>query len=106
MISAAQRVWLARAIAMLADAVQIVVFPVFFEGFLSPANAALDVAVAIAMIVLVGWHIAFLPSFLVELVPLVDLVPTWTLAVMIATRGASKNPPMLTTESEGTGKAV
>ena len=30
---------------------------------------------------LLGWHWEFLPSFLAKLVPGVDLVPLWTLAV-------------------------
>ena len=53
----------------------------------TPLNSAIDVATALAMVALVGWHWAFLPTFLAELVPFVDLVPTWTLAVMFATRG-------------------
>jgi hypothetical protein len=30
--------------------------------------------------------VAFLPSFLIKLIPLVEIAPTWTLAVFIATR--------------------
>jgi hypothetical protein len=30
---------------------------------------------------LLGWHWEFLPSFLAKLVPGVDLVPFWTMAV-------------------------
>lgn len=71
---------------MAADALQIGVFPWFMEGLLSPANAILDVIVAVLMILLVGWHIAFLPTFLIEQLPFVDLAPTWTLAVFLATR--------------------
>ncbi len=33
------------------------------------------------MIYLLGWHWEFLPSFFAKLVPGVDLVPFWTLAV-------------------------
>jgi hypothetical protein len=80
------RVFAARAIAIAADFLQIVVFPAFSEGGVSPLDAGLDVAVAGLMTFLVGWHWAFLPSFAAELVPLVDLVPTWTAAVFIATR--------------------
>jgi len=35
---------------------------------------------------LVGFHWAFLPTFIAELLPFVDLVPSWTLAVWLATR--------------------
>jgi hypothetical protein len=39
---------------------------------------------------LIGWHWAFLPTFVSELIPLWDLVPTWTAAVFFATRGHGK----------------
>ena len=68
-----RRIWIARAIALLADGVQIAIFPMFLEGMLSPANAVLDGIVAIALILLVGWHIAFLPAFIVESLPFADL---------------------------------
>jgi hypothetical protein len=90
------RVKTARGVAMAADFVQIGLLPLFAEGWLSPLNDALDVLVAIAMIALVGWHWAFLPAFLSELVPFFDLVPSWTAAVFIATRspeGAPAPPP-------------
>ena len=83
----AARIRAARAIAMLADLVQIVLFPAFSEGALSPVNDALDVAVAAALTWLVGWHWAFVPSFLSELIPMFDLVPTWTAAVWYVTSG-------------------
>ena len=82
------RIRAARAIAMLADLAQIVVFPAFSQGGLSPINDALDVAVGLALTWLVGWHWAFLPSFLSELIPIWDLVPTWTAAVWYVTSGA------------------
>lgn len=47
---------------------------------------ALDVVVGVTMVWLVGWHVAFLPAFVVEALPVGDLAPTWTLAVFIATR--------------------
>jgi len=64
----------------------IAVMPAFAGGGLSLVNDALDVVVAILMVGLVGWHFAFLPSFVAELVPGLDLVPTWTLAVWFVTR--------------------
>ena len=88
-----RRVWAARLLAMSADFLQIGLLPLFVEGWLSPLNNGLDALVAIAMIVLVGWHWAFLPAFLTELVPFVGLVPSWTAAVLIATRGAEAPPP-------------
>ena len=60
---------------------------------MSPWNDALDLAVGAAMTGLIGWHWAFLPSFFVELVPGLDLVPTWTAAVFYATRQGAPAPP-------------
>ncbi len=71
----------AMTLAIIADALQIVVFPLFVEGALSPANDVLDLAVAAVLVRLLGWHWEFLPAFAAELVPGVDLVPFWTLAV-------------------------
>ena len=71
----------AMAIAILADLCQLIVFPVFIEGGASPADDALDIGLAVTMTALLGWHWEFLPSFAAKLVPGVDLVPLWTLAV-------------------------
>jgi|ERR1700685_3390891 hypothetical protein len=71
----------AMILALIADAVQIIIFPVFVEGGLSPADDVLDFGVAALMIHLLGWHWEFLPSFLGKLVPGLDLVPLWTIAV-------------------------
>jgi hypothetical protein len=69
-------------LAVAADALQIVVFPLFVEGGLSPADDVLDFGVAALLIHLLGWHWEFLPSFLAKLVPGADLVPFWTIAVV------------------------
>jgi hypothetical protein len=74
-------------LAMGVDLVQWIALPLFMWGAASPANDALDVAIALVMTRLIGFHWAFLPTFVAELMPIVDLVPTWTLAVWIATRG-------------------
>ena len=86
------RIWAARAIAMAADLAQIAIFPAFSEGALSPVNDAVDVAVAAALSALLGWHWVFLPSFLSELIPMWDLVPTWTAAVWYVTSGSAPGP--------------
>ena len=83
----------ALGIALFADAIQIVFFPLFGEGALSPANDLLDIAVAWTLTRLLGWHWAFIPSFLAELVPGLDLVPNWTLAVLIVTREMRPSRP-------------
>jgi hypothetical protein len=73
-------------VAIAADAVQWVLWPLMAAGAASPINDVVDVAVGAILIRLLGWHWAFLPAFVAELVPGVDLVPTWTAAVFLATR--------------------
>ena len=68
-------------LAIVADAVQLVLFPLFAEGAISPADDVLDFGVGALLVSLLGWHWEFLPSFFAKLVPGVDLVPFWTMAV-------------------------
>ena len=82
-----RRVWMARVIAISADVLQIALLPLVLGGAISPVNDAIDVVTAVILTVLIGWHWSFLPAFVAEIVPFVDLVPSWTLAVFIATRG-------------------
>ncbi len=72
----------AIAIAALADVTQLVLLPLFGEGVASPLNDALDVIVAFFMITLLGFHWQFLPSFVSELVPILNIAPAWTIAVL------------------------
>ena len=83
----ARQVKAARTVAVAADLLQIALLPAFFPGAISPANNVVDLLVALVLLRLVGWHWAFVPTFLAELVPFLDLVPTWTAAVFLATRG-------------------
>jgi hypothetical protein len=71
-----RRVLAARIIAVVADAVQLGLMPLFAGGAPTGFDAVLDVAVGAAMVALLGWHWAFLPAFAVELLPGVDLAPT------------------------------
>lgn len=80
-ISPRIRLRTAMALAIAADLLQIAVFPMFIEGAASPADDLLDLGVAGVLSSLLGWHWEFAPSFLAKLVPGVDFVPLWTLAV-------------------------
>lgn len=80
-VSSPVRMRIAFALAAVADLVQIAVFPLFIEGAASPADDILDLGMTGLMSLLLGWHWEFLPSFLGKLVPGVDFVPLWTLAV-------------------------
>ncbi len=81
-ISPGPRLRTAIILAILADALQIVVFPLFAMGAESPAErTSPDLGMGAVLVYLLGWHWEFLPSFFAKLVPGVDLVPLWSMAV-------------------------
>lgn len=80
-MSSRTRFQTALILAAVADALQVILLPLFVEGALSPLDDLLDFIVAAVLVRLLGWHWEFLPSLLGELIPGVDLVPFWTLAV-------------------------
>ena len=66
------RVVLALGVAVVADGIQIPLQAV------PVAPEIVDVVAMAATSALVGFHWLLLPTFLVEFVPLVDMLPTWT----------------------------
>ncbi|HKF48108.1 MAG TPA: hypothetical protein VKB38_12175 [Terracidiphilus sp.] len=80
-LSPGLRLRAALGLAILADLVQMVVFPLFIEGAASPADDVVDLGMAGILTLLLGWNWEFLPSFFGKLIPGVDMVPLWTLAV-------------------------
>jgi len=103
-ISPRTRMRTALVLAIIADAVQVVFSPMFFEGAASPVDDALDVGMAAVLSYLLGWHWEFLPSFLAKLVPGVDLVPFWTLAVANVYRRSKRIPPTIEGRVEGSSR--
>jgi hypothetical protein len=89
----------ALVIATIADLVQIILLPLFAEGGYSPLDDVLDVAAGAAMVRLIGWHWAFLPSFLGKLIPLFDEVPCWTLAVLFVRAERAKLQTEISSQS-------
>jgi hypothetical protein len=82
------RVPAAWVVAVAVDAIQLVTAPLELTGL--PAwllEVGVDLATMAVMMFLLGFHWAFLPSFVTKMLPFLDLAPTWTLAVYIATRG-------------------
>ncbi len=76
-------------VAVAVDAIQIPVEATGLLGWI--VGAGLDVVTMIVLWSLVGFHWAFLPSFLTEWIPYLDYAPLWTLAVLIATRGRGED---------------
>ena len=92
----------AMLVAIVADLLQLAVFPLFVEGALSPAEDLLDLGVAALLTNLLGWHWEFLPSFFAKLVPGVDLVPFWTIAVTNVYRKAKNEARISASKQLGT----
>ena len=81
----------ALVIAIVVDVIQIAIQTT--GPFQILVDWPLDLLTGLAMMALVGFHWAFLPTFLAEAVPWLDVVPTWTLAVMFATRNRAEVEP-------------
>jgi hypothetical protein len=79
------RIILAFAVAIIADIIQFPITAVEATGIFSIpgelADFVLDCVVTVATCLLLGFHWALLPSLFVELVPGLDLLPTWTACV-------------------------
>jgi hypothetical protein len=68
------RVRLAYAVAVTTDVLQFILGPIGWAG----ADEILDVAATAAIWRVLGFHPLLLPTFLVELLPVTDVLPTWT----------------------------
>src|ERR1043166_9561627 len=87
------RIRLAYAVAVAADAVQLLLGP---AGWII-ADEVIDM-IAMALIAgAIGFHPLLLPTFILEFVPVVDLLPTWTgcvaWVVSLRKREQSGRPP-------------
>ena len=73
------RVRLAYGIALTSDVVQLLLGPLGW----SLADEIIDVAAMISISFVIGFHPLLLPTFVVEFLPVVDLLPTWTACVAL-----------------------
>lgn len=83
------RIASAYGVAIVTDGLQLVLGP-FGWPF---ADEILDVAAMIATTSLLGFHPLLLPTFLLELVPVADLIPSWTVCVALVIALRRKQPP-------------
>ena len=90
-----ERVRFAYAVAVTTDLLQLLLGP-FGWAF---ADELLDVIAMILTWRIIGFHPLLLPSFVLEFVPLADMLPTWTgcVALVVALRKreqAGTSPPL------------
>ena len=86
------RMVLALVIAVVADGLQLLLGP-FGWAF---ADQAIDVVTMGLISWVIGFHWLLLPTFIVELVPVLEDLPTWTacvIAVIALRRREQKTPP-------------
>jgi hypothetical protein len=83
------RMILALAVAGTADSLQFFLGPV---GWAFP-DQAIDLLAMLLTAWAVGFHLLLLPTFLAELFPVVDMLPTWTACVIavVALRKREQN---------------
>ncbi len=89
-----RRKMMALGVAGVSDLVQLVFAPVFWEGGGSPLDVALDVVTALLVLIIVGFEWRLALALAVELVPGLDLFPTWT-AVVLSMPALAKPPSSL-----------
>src|ERR1041385_299568 len=89
------RVIAALAVAMVADGMQWLLGPL---GWLF-ADEIIDLVAMGLVVWLLGFHLLLLPTFLLEFIPVTDLLPTWTgcVAIVIALRKRAERaaPPIV-----------
>ena len=95
------RIVLALAIAIVADGLQILLGPL---GWVFP-DQTIDLAAMILISWVIGFHILLLPTFVIELVPLLEDLPTWTacaVAVIALRKREQRQPPPPPADSQPT----
>ena len=83
---------LALGIAAVADALQWLLGPLGWFFF----DEIIDVIAMVLITRLLGFHLLLLPTFVVEFIPVADLLPTWTgcvaLLIVLRKREQMSNP--------------
>lgn len=84
-----KRIVIVMVIALVADGLQIPLQAVPL------APEVIDVIAMVLTTWLLGFHLLLLPTFVVEFIPIVDMLPTWTgcaLAVIALRKRGAQNP--------------
>jgi hypothetical protein len=82
---------IAWVVAVVVDGLQLFTAPAEWTGpVVWVVEAGVDLITMGVMMFLLGFHWAFLPSFVTKFLPFIDLAPTWTLALFIAARDRRK----------------
>ena len=91
------RIGFAFAVAVITDSIQLFLGPLGWAF----VDEGLDVIAMILTTAALGFHMLLLPTFVIELVPLADMLPTWTgctAAVVMLRKRSQAQPPTLPTK--------
>ncbi len=69
---------IALIVAILADGLHYFAWPLFFAGGISPFEWAEDLIVTVILLIILGFRWELIAAFGLELVPFIDMFPTWT----------------------------
>ena len=87
------RIGFAYGVAITADALQILLLPLAWTF----VEQVIDMIAMVLTVLLLGFHPLLLPTFIVEFIPLVDMLPTWTgcvaLVVSLRKKRQADKPP-------------
>ena len=89
-----KRIWFAFSVAAITDAVKLGFGP---AGWLL-VDEGLDLIAMVLTCAALGFHMLLLPTFVIELIPVADMLPTWTgcvAAVVVLRRKSRQVPPPL-----------
>ena len=88
------RIWFAFVVAVLTDGLQLLFGPLGW----ALVDEGLDVVAMMLISWAVGFHLLLLPTFVLELLPVTDMLPTWTACtaavVMLRRRQFSRPEPL------------
>ena len=98
------RIRLAYAVAITADVLQFGFGP-FGWAFV---DQFIDVLAMILTVRAIGFHPLLLPTFAVEFLPAIDMLPTWTacVTIVIARRKRQQTPPSAPPPPPATGPVI
>lgn len=84
-----RRIVAAFTLAVLADGAQLLMGPL---GWVGPVQV-IDVVLMVLQSWLLGFHPLLLPTFVVEFLPGIDMLPTWTACVALVVSMRRRSPP-------------
>jgi hypothetical protein len=89
-----KRIWFAFTVAAVTDAIQLGLGPLGWAFI----DESLDVIAMVLTAGALGFHMLLLPTFIIEFIPVADMLPTWTgcvgAVVMLRKRAQSRPPPL------------